>query len=613
MITIVQLGMSTDSWTTERPTVVNHGFRNATGLNSTFATNHNPGEAQTMIQLADSTIILPSPTEAIISNLPSLEANQQTWDWRQARLTQPTADAFELVFEYLGLKGYFKVNPKKSPTGYTLEATLENTTTTPVSLGKVYLLDAALPASMTQNLTELVFLPLAGNLFPRKVWRIDDPNAPLTSKIKTVYFQRALPQATLIGFVTFHRIDTNISHSIDAHTRGCRVKAWCDFNGWKLWPGRSISLETLSLTFAPEPVALLTDWTAAAAARCTPRQWEDAPIGYLGWAWVDPFHVENYEATVLRNCAAIRRRLPGYAINYVWISIGNLATGSPGEWTDWNYKNFPNGPEFLNQKMQAMGFRWGFWCAPLWICGNQTEKLKHLQDALLKNPNGTIMVPRKSWSYGNSGQLPPDQRPPIYQLDPTHPKTHEFLRQTFETYRRWGVRYFMIDFIESTAGIIDRYPYLHYYNEQYLPGPEAYHLALKIIRETVGDDTYLLTSTGPSVHNAGFADAIRTGTDFGEGRSITPNSFFYPATYVINSGAFWTGPALALQNQASNWYTHRKLYQNNAGNVLTVDQPLPLRDARIHATIHALSGASSMLGDDIDRMSEERLTLIKKT
>jgi hypothetical protein len=82
---------------------------------------------------------------------------------------------------------------------------------------------------------------------------------------------------------------------------------------------------------------------------------------------------------------------------------------------------------------------------------------------------------------------------------------------------------------------------------------------------------------------------------------------------VVNSGGFWTGPSLALANQASAYYTHRRLYLNDSGNVLTVDKPLPLRDARIHATIHALSGGPSMLGDDVDRMDEERLKLIKMT
>ena len=113
--------------------------------------------------------------------------------------------------------------------------------------------------------------------------------------------------------------------------------------------------------------------------------------------------------------------------------------------------------------------------------------------------------------------------------------------------------------------------------------------------------------------SAGLAWHLRAQHVEDEGRPLYPDSYFYPATFVINQGGFWTGPGPALQNQASSYYTHRRLYINDSGNVLTVDKPLPASDARIHATIHAMSGGPTMLGDDIDRMDEERLALIKMT
>jgi hypothetical protein len=134
-----------------------------------------------------------------------------------------------------------------------------------------------------------------------------------------------------------------------------------------------------------------------------------------------------------------------------------------------------------------------------------------------------------------------------------------------------------------------------------------------VIRQAAGPETYLLASTGPTLHTVGVADGVRTGNDFGEGRAIAKDSYFYPATYVINSASFWTACGPALRNQAAAWYTHRKLYLNDSGNVLSVDKPIPLPDARVHATIHGLSGGPSILGDDIDRIDEDRLALIKKT
>ena len=61
---------------------------------------------------------------------------------------------------------------------------------------------------------------------------------------------------------------------------------------------------------------------------------------------------------------------------------------------------------------------------------------------------------------------------------------------------------------------------------------------MRVIREAAGDDTYLLASTGPTLHTVGVCDAVRTGSDFGEGRALFPGTNFYPATYVINARGF---------------------------------------------------------------------------
>ena len=102
------------------------------------------------------------------------------------------------------------------------------------------------------------------------------------------------------------------------------------------------------------------------------------------------------------------------------------------------------------------------------------------------------------------------------------------------------------------------------------------------------------------------------GMIFGEGRAISKEAFFYPASYIINNLDFWTGPVYALACQAANYHTHRKLYLNDSGNVLTVDKPIALSHAQINATIHAFSGGPTMLGDDIRQISDTRLELIKK-
>ena len=199
-------------------------------------------------------------------------------------------------------------------------------------------------------------------------------------------------------------------------------------------------------------------------------------------------------------------------------------------------------------------------------------------------------------------------------LDPTHPKTKAHIRHVFETYRRWGVRYYMIDFLDaigdSTPGT---YRPDGFYDRSLIAGPQTFREGLKTIRDAAGPDTYLLSSTGPTLQGVGLVNAARVGTDYGEGRPLDgPGKGFYPGTFVINSPGYWTSHRRATDAWATHWFAHRKLFLADSGNVLTIDKPVPLADAEISATIFGLNGGPLMLGDDIDRIDPSRLDMIRQ-
>jgi hypothetical protein len=150
-----------------------------------------------------------------------------------------------------------------------------------------------------------------------------------------------------------------------------------------------------------------------------------------------------------------------------------------------------------------------------------------------------------------------------------------------------------------------------HYDKALAGGAEVYRKSLEVVREAAGADTYLLSSSGPSVINCPYVTAVRTGNDYGEGRSLYPDTNFYPATYRLNDPDSWNSHRRASDNMAAHYFTHRKLFINDI-NVMTVDKPLPLADARTTATLFALSGGPIMIGDDLDRMSGERLAILKK-
>jgi hypothetical protein len=470
--------------------------------------------------------------------------------------------------------------------GDTVSATLRNTTTAPIKLGRFTLAQAeAVPGE--------VALVMSG-------WQLANTVQPvagkkLVSKTLLQLWDRSTSTAVQFGFVTFDRINTEII------LEGGVVSATCDFEGFALLPGATIATERLRIARGDDPIAALHAWGDAAAAHYRPRIWPTTPAGWVGWSWVDGFNIERYEDVVRRNARAIRAKLPDAGIDYIWVSIGNLKNREPGAWLEWNRALFPSGPQALVRDLAAQDFKLGLWAGAYWVSARLESRVAQLRDAFLLQNGQPMSVPHRDLG-------------PQLILDPTHPKTHAWFEEVFRTYREWGVRYYMIDFVHSASGSTPgRYLPDGYFDKTLVPSVEAVRASLKVIREAAGPDTYLLISTGPTFQTVGLLDAVRAGTDYGEGRPLDgPGKGFFPGTFVVNKPDYTTSHLRAVQAWATHFFAHRKLFIADSGNVLTLDKPVPRTDAQISATIFGLNGSPLMIGDDVDRMNDERLALLRQ-
>ena len=552
-----------------------------------------------------------------------LEVNGQLWSSREARIScEGPTDIGPGEQVTVTLDGHpsgvvWKLLLERSEDGFTglISSIVINPSDTEVVLGPCHLIDVGLgegTVSLGEDQGEIVFLESHGSAALRRVRRIAEDGGTHTTKTMGHLFNRTTERVLHMGFITFDRLDTEHTFQYAKGQGILHYRASCDFHGYLLPPGGSIPTEKLMIEVREDPYASLEAWADRVQARYQPRIWSPPPAGWVGWAWVDPFTVERYEGVVLRNATAIGRRLKGFGVGYIWVSIGNLQDGLPGNWLKVDRMRFPGGIENLVARLRENGLKLGFWIAPFWICSALHDLVAEMDEGLLRDEHGERMITRPEWQYGVAGEMDKADRPCCYALDGSHPKTISFLRRVFETYREWGIRYFMVDFLEAGAGNIGRFPYARHYDRTMVYGPEVYRNALRTIREAAGEDTYLLSSSGPTFHNVGLVDAVRVGSDYGEGRPLYPDAFFYPATFVINDARFWTSHHHTTTNMAANYFMHRKLFLCDSGNVMTVDKPIPLSDAQIAATIFGINGGPMMLGDDLDRISEERLRLIKR-
>jgi hypothetical protein len=430
--------------------------------------------------------------------------------------------------------------------------------------------------------------------------QIANAQGPFISKTLTQWFTPGSGPALQFGFLTFDRAETVIESGWDEARRTPVVSAWTDFQGFELAPGAKVDSEALRIGLESDPHAALEAWGDAVFQRYHPPLWPRIPGGWLGWSWVDCLYSESYQETVHRNIRAVRNRLKldENHIQYVWVSIGNLKDELPGNWLNWNYDRFPSGPEALVADLESQKFTLGLWTGIFWLSAHITDEVEELRDAMLKYQGKPIIINHRDLG-------------PMYVPDPTHPKTQAFIHKVYSTYRKWGVRYYMIDFTDAIGGATPgTHPNDGYFDKSKITGPEAWREGYRAIREGCGDDTYLLGCVD-TFQNIGFSNGQRVGSDYGEGRALYgPNKGFYPGTFVINKPDYWTSHRTGICSMIY-YFAHRKLYLSDSGNVMTIDKPIPLADAQISTTLFGINGGPVMLGDDIERMDEDRMLMVR--
>ena len=141
-------------------------------------------------------------------------------------------------------------------------------------------------------------------------------------------------------------------------------------------------------------------------------------------------------------------------------------------------------------RIRGAGRRAGIWVAPF-LLGARSATLRDHPDWAIEGAD-----PGTGW----------DQQ--LAALDITRPGAEAYLREVFGTFRDLGIDYFKIDFI--FAGAMDGRR-----ADPSVSGVEAYRHGLRVIRESIGPEAYLLGCGAPTLASVGLVDAMRVGPDIG--------------------------------------------------------------------------------------------------
>ena len=410
------------------------------------------------------------------------------------------------------------------------------------------------------------------------------------------------------SFLTFDRANSVIYYSNENNS--LQFEALCDFANFELFPAHTQKSEILRLAADTSYDACMKYWADDVVKQYKPSFNPKAALGVLGESWCSGLTGDySYQEMVLRNAKAVSERLGGFNVEYFWVSISNLKDRVPGNWLSCEYKQIHNDTEGLAEDLKHFDMKLGLWFAPFWIPDKFSNQAESQKNQLLKT-DGVPTKDNTKWLRGISGKYPENERLSFYCRDGSSKEAEEYIREVLTKYREAGVKYYMIDFLWAGAGdLYGPFGYNEYEDKSKIAGTEVYRNLLKVIRETTGDDTYIVSSTGPTFVNTGLVDGSRTGPDIGEGRAALPDYSNYPGTFVLNNKDNLVRSCI---NMSSVYHLNGKFYHCDSFNVVTIDKPIPLSEAQITVSLAAMFESPMMIGDPVFSLSEDRLKLLKK-
>lgn len=247
--------------------------------------------------------------------------------------------------------------------------------------------------------------------------------------------------------------------------------------------GGMLRLSPLVLLAGDDPLSLMQRYGQMMGQR-QPRAVRPAVNGWNSWDYfTGSVRREDMDEVVQAATANLGNRL-----KYIIID-----EGYEKQWGVWDAGwKFPQGLKDFCRSVRAAGYEPGVWTAPL-TAMYYTPLFRYHPDWFLRDEKGNAHF--QQLSYGRMGHL-----------DITQPAVQEHLRQTYRHLRDAGFTYFKCDFTQLS--LLSRGS-----RDATVGRADLIRKTFGLIRETIGDDAYLLACGAPFESVIGLVDSIRIGGD----------------------------------------------------------------------------------------------------
>ena len=309
-------------------------------------------------------------------------------------------------------------------------------------------------------------------------------------------------QGYIAGYLTSNKYFSGVWIDRDGN-----IEARCFTERHPLPKGKTLVGDVFYLTPADDPVREICDYcdTQGRYSEFAPRHKFDVPSGFCTWY----YYLNEINSGIIERSsdemAAHRETLP---VRYVQIDDGWQVCY--GQWSE--NERFTVGMKALADKIKSDGFLPGLWFAPLWARIAQVAK-----------------------DHPEYFAKDRDTREQTLCFDYSVPGTREYMREVFHraTYD-WGYKYLKLDLMTTCLGD-------YVYSDPDFNSLRNYKECMRLIVETVPEDTFLLGCTAPFMPYIGLVDGVRSSCDiFGDWASLketmlrTLKRFYYHKRLFIN-------------------------------------------------------------------------------
>jgi alpha-galactosidase len=354
--------------------------------------------------------------------------------------------------------------------------------------------------------------------------------------------------------------------------RDSSLQVVLDLEGLEIRPGETWKLEDFTFQTGKDRAVLLNNLAQRLNENHPPLEFAEPPTGWCSWYCFGPRVTAQQ---VLDNLDFIARHAPG--LKYIQIDDGYQP--AMGDWLETG-KAFGGDVRGVLKEIRQRGFEPAIWVAPF-IAEEKSNVFQTNPGWFVKDAAGS---PLRSDRVSFGGWRSIKEKGAWYVLDGTHPEVQKHLENVFRTMKNeWGITYFKLD--ANFWGAI--------HGGRFYDGAatriEAYRRGMEAILKATGD-SFVLGCNHPMWASLGLVHGSRSSNDI----KRTWDKF----------------KTTGRQNLNRNWQNGR-LWWNDPDAVCLTGE-MPAEEFQFHATVIFAAGGMILSGDDLTKISAERLAMLKK-